>query len=67
MLIHLTTGMEPDFASRTLRIRKWTAFKGERRKSKESRNCKRVLEGSKITLMLELQIHHMCVSKMCSI
>ena len=53
-LAHLTNDMEPGFASMSLRIRKWTAFKvvlkGER--FQKLQKLQKVLEGLKNTLML---------------
>ena len=56
-LAYITNEMVPGFASRSLRIRKWTAFravlKGER-----IQRFQQVLEGLKITLMLAQQNYH---------
>ena len=55
-LVFITNDMEPGFASKSLRIRKWTAFravwKGER-----LQKFQKVLEGLKMTLMLAQQNH----------
>ena len=56
-LAHITNEMVPGFASRSLRVRRWTAFrtvlKGER-----IQRFQKVLEGLKITLMLAQQNYH---------
>ena len=56
-LNRITNEMEPGFASGSLRIRKWTAFKAVF-KSEKIQKFQKVLEGLKSTLMLAQQIHH---------
>ncbi len=56
-LTQVTNDLEPGFASRSLRIRRWTAFKAVLKKEKIQR-FQKVLEGLKSTLMLAQQNHH---------
>lgn len=55
-LAHLTNDMEPGFASKSLRIRKWTAFKAVL-KDKKIQKFQKVLNGLKLSLMLAQQNH----------
>ena len=55
-LTHITDDIEPGFASRSLRIRKWTAFKAVLKGEKIQR-FQNVLEGLKTTLILAQQSH----------
>ena len=48
---HITNGMEPGFASMSLRVRKWTAVKAVM-KGEKIKKCRKLLEGLKITLMM---------------
>ena len=56
-LTNITNDMEPGFASRSLRIRKWTAFKAVL-KSEKIHKFQKVLEGVKSTLILAQQCSH---------
>ena len=56
-LARITSEMEPGFASRSLRIRKWTAFKAAF-KSEKIDKFQKVLEGLKSTLILAQQSSH---------
>lgn len=56
-LIHITSDMEPGFASKSLRIRKWTALKAVL-KGESIQKFQKVLESFKATLMLAQQNHH---------
>ena len=56
-LTHITRDMEPGFASRSLRIRRWTAFKAVLKTEKILR-FQHVLERLKITLILAQQSYH---------
>lgn len=56
-LTRITSDMEPGFASRSLRVRKWTAFKAAL-KGEKIRKFQTILEGLKSTLMLAHQSHH---------
>ena len=56
-LTHITNLLEPGFTSRSLRIRKWTAFKAVF-KAEKIQNFQKMLDGLKITLMLAQQNHH---------
>ena len=56
-LTDFTNDMEPGFASRSLRIRKWTAFKAVF-KSEKIHNFQKVLEELKSTLILAQQSSH---------
>ena len=57
-LTDFTKDMEPGFASRSLRIRKWTAFKAVF-KSEKIHKFQKVLEELKTTLILAQQSSHM--------
>ena len=56
-LTRITSDMEPGFASRSLRTRKWTAFKAVLKGEKIQR-FQMILEGLKSTLILAQQSHH---------
>lgn len=56
-LTRITSDMEPGFASRSLRVRKWTAFKAVL-KGEKIQKFQTILEGLKSTLMLAQQSHH---------
>ena len=56
-LTNITNDMEPGFASTSLRIRKWTAFKAVLKGGKIQK-FQKVLDGLKMTLMLAQQSHH---------
>lgn len=56
-LTRITSDMEPGFACRSLRVRKWTAFKAVL-KGEKIRKFQTILEGLKGTLMLGQQSHH---------
>ena len=56
-LTYMTNDLEPGFTSRSLRIRKWTAFKAILKAEKIQR-FQQVLNGLKITLMLAQQSRH---------
>ena len=61
-LTRITNEMEPGFASRSLRMRKWTAFKAVF-KSEKIHKFQKVLEGLKSTLILAQQSSHRWVLK----
>ena len=56
-LTNITNDMEPGFASTSLRIRKWTAFKAVLKRERIQK-FQKVLDGLKMTLMLAQQSHH---------
>lgn len=56
-LTRITNDLEPGFASRSLRIRKWTAFKAVLKSDKIDK-FQKVLEGLKSTLILAQQSSH---------
>lgn len=56
-LTRITGDLEPGFASRSLRVRKWTAFKAAL-KGEKIQKFQGILEGLKSTLMLAQQSHH---------
>ena len=55
-LVYITDDMEPGFASKSLRVRKWTAFKAVL-KGERLQKFQKVLEALKMTLMLAQQNH----------
>lgn len=61
-LTRITNEMEPGFASRSLRIRKWTAFKAVL-KSEKIYRFQKALEGLKSTLILAQQTYHRLILK----
>ena len=64
-LTHITNELEPGFASRSLRIRKWTAFKAVL-KSEKIHKFQKLLEGLKSTLILAQQSSHRWVLEILS-
>ena len=56
-LIAIVTELEPGFESKSLRVRKWTAFKVVF-KSDKLKKFRESLEGMKTTLILALQVQH---------
>lgn len=56
-LPNIINDMEPGFASTSLRMRKWTAFKAVL-KGERIWKSQKVLDGLKMTLMLAQQSHH---------
>ena len=55
-LIYITNDMEPGFASKSLRLRKWTAFRAVL-KGEKLQKFQKLLEALKMTLMLAQQNH----------